>query len=146
MVYYYISARGCCDCCESRLKSLEEVINHFTMASLIHFSMWRSSHILRSRVLPLSVVCRLRSLSVTSQSPSTTTTVMIPNIGMKATSESFQKCLTDINFRKAEVQPGCSLHLLSEAEAVVVAEKLSKEFKVQVCLCTEKYKSKILFN
>jgi hypothetical protein len=53
---------------------------------------------------------------------------------MKATSESFQKSLGEIDFRKAEVQPGCSLHVLSEMEAVVVAENLSRDFKVEVRL------------
>ena len=99
------------------------------MASLINYSLARNCLLLRERMPLLRIGCRLAS-----SSPSSKTTVFIHDIGMKATSESFQKSLGEIDFRKAEVQPGCSLHVLSEMEAVVVAENLSRDFKVEVRL------------
>ena len=71
-------------------------------------------------------------ISSTSISPSTKTTVILKNIGNKATAESFKACVSGINFRRAEVQPGCSLHVVSETDADYLVQKLSGNANIQV--------------
>ena len=60
------------------------------------------------------------------QTPSSKTTVLLKNVGLDSTLETLQNAITaaEIDHRKIEIQPGCSLHVESEAEAEYIKDKL----------------------
>lgn len=51
--------------------------------------------------------------------PSLKTSVILKDIGTSADIESLKTLLADIKYRKVEVQPGCSLHVMSEVEVLL---------------------------
>ena len=67
-----------------------------------------------------------------SASPSCKTTVLLKNLASSVTLDKLSVLMKDIdiNHRKVEIEPGCSIHTIGEAEALVVAETI----KTSLCL------------
>lgn len=60
--------------------------------------------------------------------PSPTTTVLLRDIPSSATETSLRASLQGINFRKVEMEPGCAIHLATEAEANYASSILQKKY------------------
>ena len=84
--------------------------------------------------------------SSSSGQPSLKTSVIIKDIGTSATSDSLKAALTEINFRKIEVQPGCALHVISQAEADHLKLNLANELKLESMIVNTSTPTVILQN
>lgn len=72
---------------------------------------------------------------INSKGPSNRNVVLIKGLPLTATSENLGASLAHIeNVRKIEVEPGCALHFLSEADAEYSASKIRSEFNCYVCI------------
>lgn len=62
--------------------------------------------------------------------PSTTTTVIIKSLSASATETSLKAALADVvtNTRKVEMEPGCSIHVINEAQASYVSSIMASKF------------------
>ena len=85
-------------------------------------SIIKSNHLLMASRRPLSLV---------AGEPSLTTTVVLKNISPSTTETSLKAGLSEINFRKVEIEPGCSIHVRNEAEAMHVSSSIASKFNYE---------------
>lgn len=74
------------------------------------------------------VLASKRSVSHIATEPSTTTTVILKNLSPSLTETSLKAAIAEINCRKIEMEPGCSIHVKNEAEANYVQSLVSSKF------------------
>jgi hypothetical protein len=80
-----------------------------------------------------NVLVSLRSLStVTPISPKTT--VILDKLHDSATKNKLTELLKDLNHRRVLIEPGCSLHVINEAEAEVCGKILESSLDLKVLL------------
>lgn len=65
--------------------------------------------------------------TIANAGPSTKTTVILTNLHESVSLNSLQDSLKDVNMRKLELQPGCSLHFVEENQAQTVANFLANQ-------------------
>jgi hypothetical protein len=67
-----------------------------------------------------------------STGPSTTTTVQLRKLPSSLTETSLKTALGSLNYRKLELEPGCAIHLLNEAQADCGQSKINQKFGIEV--------------
>lgn len=60
--------------------------------------------------------------------PSTTTTILLRELGPDVTESTLKDTLKDCKYRKLELEPGCVIHVVSPAEAHFAADKIKGKF------------------
>lgn len=77
----------------------------------------------------------LSSIPVKGYQPTKlTNTVLLRNLPHTLTQESLTQLAKDIDHRKLEIQPGCTLHFLSESDAAKASKFLTEKQKLEVSL------------
>ena len=67
--------------------------------------------------------------TLSTKEPSGTTTAIIKNLSASSNETNLKLAILDtIKLRKLEVEPGCSIHLLNEAEATFVSSMVTTKF------------------
>ena len=66
--------------------------------------------------------------TVSSVEPSTTTTLILKNLSAATTETSLKAAIGAIPTRKIELEPGCSIHVVNEAEATYVSSILASKY------------------
>lgn len=79
----------------------------------------------------LGVSRRLSALSA-HQNPSTTTSVILSRLPSSIVQTKLQEGVAEVNSRKVELEPGCSLHFANETEARVAAETIRSKYNLEV--------------
>lgn len=87
-----------------------------------------------------------RTLSSVAGEPSTTTTVVLKNISPTTTETSLKAGLSEINFRKVEIEPGCSIHVRNEAEAMHISSSIASKFNYEGAISSTTMPSLLLQN
>ncbi len=64
--------------------------------------------------------------------PSQTTSVLLTNLPSSVDEANLKLALKDIKCRKIEIEPGCSLHFLREAEAETCGQILVHKLQLKV--------------
>lgn len=96
--------------------------------------MFRLLHIgIKYHKLTPAVSRQLVNLSTkASKGPSTTTTIQLRKLPSSLTETSLKTALGSLNYRKLELEPGCAIHLLNEAEADCGLTKIKQKFGCEV--------------
>ena len=69
-----------------------------------------------------------RSLSSSAREPSSTTTIRILDLPLDMTESKLHNTVGDLllsGYRKAEIEPGCAIHLMNEAEVEAAVKHLA---------------------
>lgn len=66
----------------------------------------------------------LLRVSLCTQSPSNKTTALLQRLPLSATEGMLTEAVADLKCRRVELEPGCAVHLLSEAQAEHAASSL----------------------
>ena len=66
--------------------------------------------------------------ALSSVEPSTTTTLILKNLSAATTETSLKAAIGAIPTRKIELEPGCSVHVVNEAEATYVGSILASKY------------------
>ena len=64
--------------------------------------------------------------------PSTKTSILLRNLPPNITQDKLSTALAGIESRKVILEPGCAVHLLCEAEAHYIANRLKEKFDFRV--------------
>lgn len=75
---------------------------------------------------------RALSSDVVTSGPSLKTSVLLRRLPLTLTEDQLKVKLQDVNVRKIELEPGCSIHVTNEAAAVSVSSFVTSEFNCQV--------------
>lgn len=64
--------------------------------------------------------------------PSATTSVILTKLSNATVESDLKEALASVDCRRIELEPGCSLHFISECEANVAAKFLKSNLKAEV--------------
>jgi len=78
--------------------------------------------------------------------PSTTTTIQLHRLPLSVTESSLQKDLLEVKSRKVQLEPGCAIHVLNEAEADFAAEQISAKLNCDCSIASATIPSLLLQN
>ena len=80
--------------------------------------------------------------------PSTTTTLIVKSLSATATETSLKAALAGVvtNTRKVEMEPGCSIHVVNEAQASYITSTLASRFSYDCSVASTTLPSLLLQN
>ncbi len=83
--------------------------------------------------------------SFAPRAPSEKTTILLRKLPIQSTDSSLREALKEVKFRKMEIEPGCLIHVMNEAEALFSQDLLKSKFGATVSFSSKPLLTFVLF-